>query len=110
MNSTKTIAALLLLATGVLHVFGFALHEANPDTYNLIPVGIVYAAIGVFLLRGAKWAVWAGIIAPLIGGAGAFVMRSEFDMPLLMTWAFIVIDIAIIFLLGTVLLGNRKEG
>jgi hypothetical protein len=74
MRIIRSLAASLLLLTGALHVINVVLTPGIPTALPMLIFGLVYLAIGVLLLLGAKHAELAGIVVPLIGlGAGILV-------------------------------------
>jgi hypothetical protein len=74
MRIIRSLAAFLLLLTGALHVLNVVLTPGIPTALPMLIFGLVYLAIGILLLLGAKRSELAGLVVPLIGlAAGLFV-------------------------------------
>ena len=101
------IAGALLVFTGIWHATEWMMDGGRRDTWRLVPVGIVYAALGYLLVTGA-----GGIVVPIValvlaalGGTVAFTQRNQFAVRKWVTWTFIIIDVIIVGALALALLG-----
>jgi len=62
------IAAVLLLISGVTHVSQLFVYERKGSVIGAAAFGVIYLVIGALLLGETRGALWAGAIAPAIGG------------------------------------------
>ena len=86
MNYIRYGASVLLLVSGVSHVFMGIRNAGEIDSLALLVFGIFYATIGVMLVANLQIAPLLGIIFPLIGLAtGIFVTGISHWSPLLTT-------------------------
>lgn len=92
------IAGALLVFTGIWHAFEWAMHGRNKDTARLVPVGILYAALGwmIVTLRFDPIPAWIALALTTLGLIAAYSLKDTSDVPKWVSWAFIVIDAAII--------------
>jgi hypothetical protein len=91
MTGPRSIASALLLFTGVAHVAEFALRSHAPP---MLIAGIVYLALGLWLRRPGRIALWASLLLPAIGGLGGLQgLRATFD-PILAVM--VAIDAAVV--------------
>lgn len=94
MKTIRTLAAVMLLVTGVLHVFQLLLAKLNPGTIITVIFGVAYLIIAFFLFRAGKTMLWFGAIVPLVGLLLAVL--GMFTTPTLLGAVFIAIDVVII--------------
>ena len=101
------IGGALLVFTGLWHIFEWMMAGHNRDTVRLVPVGILYAALGCLIVLGiGGWITLAAATAITAAGmAAAFTLRSRSLVRGWVTWAFILIDATIVAALLTALLG-----
>jgi len=93
MKSIRTLAAGLLLLTGILHLVSVALAKFEPTSIITLAFGVAYLVIGFLLFRNGRSSLWFGAIVPLIGLLLA--VAGMFMKPTLLGGIFIAIDIAI---------------
>ena len=99
----------LLLVTGALHGVAFLIHEWNPDTIPLIPVGLLYLTLGALIRLGRRAAEgWALIVVSL--GLCAALLTFGGDVPTWLYVVFILIDIGILTTLGWARMQGRRAG
>lgn len=67
MKSIRSLAAGLLLLTGILHLVSVALVNFELTSIITILFGVAYLVIGAFLLRTGRSVLWFGGIVPLVG-------------------------------------------
>ncbi len=91
-------AGSLLVFTGVWHAFEWAMHGRNRDTARLVPVGILYALMGWFIVTGQfmPWIAWMALVLTSIGLVAALSMRRTAAIPKWVLWSFIIVDALII--------------
>lgn len=99
------LAGSLLIFTGIWHGFEWAMHGRNRDTARLIPVGIVYIALGwcIIAQQFLPTAAWIALVLTTLGMCAAVVIRNTADIPKWVTYTFIVIDIVIVVSLSRAL-------
>lgn len=93
----RKLAGTLMLLTGAAHVALLAMRPMSPELAITAAFGVAYVLIGIFLWRGARAALWAGLILPAIGAALSFVANPPGKggwTPL--GTAFVAIDIVVV--------------
>ena len=93
MKSLRTLAAFLILLSGILHVFLYFKAPGDPGSTAMLIVGLIYIITGLLIFTGKKYALYLGIAIPLIGMTLSFV---KFGMPEILSFS------ALFKLLGTV--------
>ena len=63
MKTIRTLAAGLLILTGVLHLISVALAKFEATSIITIVFGVAYLAIGYFLFRDGRPILWFGVIS-----------------------------------------------
>jgi len=94
MSRIRYLAAGLLCLTGILHVAQLAVATLDASTVIAVLFGVAYLAIGVFLFRDNKTAVYLGAIVPLVGLLLA--TAGMFMKPTLLGAFFIAIDVVVV--------------
>lgn len=92
------IAGALLVFTGIWHAVEWLMYGRNRDTLRLIPIGLAYLLLGYLIVMGiGGWTVpLVALVLTSAGLAGAVITRRTAQVPGWVTWAFILIDVAII--------------
>ena len=93
MKSIRSMAASLLLLTGVLHLVSAVFVKFEPTSIITIVFGVAYLAIGFYLFRNGRNILWFGAIVPLIGLFLA--VAGMFMKPTLLGGIFIAIDMVV---------------
>jgi len=93
MKTIRTLAAVLLFITGVLHIISVLLAQLNRDTLIALVFGVAYLIIAAFLLRAGKAVLWFAAIVPLVGLLLAVV--GMLANPTLLGAIFIAIDVVV---------------
>jgi hypothetical protein len=71
MNKQK-LAAILMLVSGCTHPSQLLIYGSDdPDLLRSSLMGMVFLLVGACLLSARRWALWVGIIIPLVFGLGA---------------------------------------
>jgi|WetSurSiteA1Bulk_404760.scaffolds.fasta_scaffold33404_2 hypothetical protein len=67
MKTIRLLAASLFLLNGVLHLYS-VITKGTSDQYFVpaLAFGIIYCTIGTLLLLKKRYAIWLGIILPII--------------------------------------------
>lgn len=101
------LAGPLLIFTGLWHALEWLMGGRNKDTLRLIPFGILYAILGYLIVtfQGGQLVLIAALIVTCIGISAAYMMRKTAQIRPWVTWAFILIDVAVIAGLLSALLG-----
>jgi len=94
MKNIRTLAAGLLVLTGVLHLVSVVLGKFEATSIITIVFGVAYLAIGFFLLRNGRTALWLGAIVPLVGLVLAALGMATH--PTIWGGIFIAIDVIIV--------------
>ncbi len=105
MKVIRSLAAGLLLLSGLLHLVSAFLVKFEPTVIITIIFGAAYLAIGYFLLRSSRTVLWFGAIVPLVG-----LLMATIGMvmnPTLLGAVFIAIDALVA--IGCFVLIFRKE-
>ena len=75
MKTIRFLAGFLMIITGILHVVSIFKETLDSNTIPTLGFGIIYLAIGIFLLLDKKFSKILGVIFPLIGlGVGFFIV------------------------------------
>ncbi len=96
----------LLVFTGIWHATEWMMDGRRPDTWRLVPFGIVYLVLGCLLVLGTGGII-TQIIALLIAGAGgtiAYLNRNTLNVRKWVLWVFILVDILVVLALLAALL------
>jgi len=94
MISIRSLAASLLLLTGVLHLVSVAFGKFEPTSIITLVFGAAYLVIGFLLFRNGRITLWFGAVVPLIGLLLA--VAGMFMKPTLLGGIFIAIDMAVV--------------
>ncbi len=98
MSNLRSLASALLIFTGVAHLAEFALRS---HAAVMAVAGVVYLALGLWLRRPGRLALWASLLLPALGGLGGFQqLRQAFD-PILA--AMVAIDAVVVVCCAVVL-------
>ncbi|MEX3015481.1 hypothetical protein [Gymnodinialimonas hymeniacidonis] len=100
------IAGGLLVFTGIWHATEWMMDGRRPDTWRLVPVGLVYLLLGCLLVLGTGGMITQiiALLAAGMGGTIAFLNRDRFSIRKWVTWAFILVDVVIVLALVAALL------
>jgi uncharacterized membrane protein HdeD (DUF308 family) len=69
LSDPRKLAAALMLLSGVTHVAQLAVYPAHAHVVTAAVFGVLYFAIGLYLLQPKRAALWCGALFPLIGGS-----------------------------------------
>jgi len=74
------------------------MHGRNRDTARLVPVGVLNALMGWFIVTGQfmPWIAWTALVLTSVGMVAAYTMRRTAAFPKWVLWTFILIDACII--------------
>jgi uncharacterized membrane protein HdeD (DUF308 family) len=67
MKTIRLLAGLLLLISGVLHLFVYFQHTQNPGSVGILLFGVIYICAGLLLFNRKRYPIYLGIFVPLIG-------------------------------------------
>ena len=67
MKSVRLLAGLLILVSGILHIFAYFQATGNPGSIGILAFGVIYCLTGMLLFNKKKYPVYLGIFVPLIG-------------------------------------------
>jgi len=90
MRTIRFFAALLLLLTGIMHVFPMFKEVKDPNAIPMLGFGIVFLAIGILLFMDKKFSRILGIIFPLIGLGVGFGVVGLKNWDTMLTIMFII--------------------
>jgi hypothetical protein len=93
--TTRKLAAALMLLSGVTHVAQLAVYPAHAHVVTAAAFGVLYFAIGLYLLRPQRAALWCAALFPLIGGSLG-IYRFIVLQPNPFTVFHVIIDLAVI--------------
>lgn len=60
-------AALLIFASALLHILAALVGGFTIETLRLVPVALIYALIGYFLIPNRRWLAWLAFLVMLAG-------------------------------------------
>jgi uncharacterized membrane protein HdeD (DUF308 family) len=108
MKTIRYLAACLMLFSGIAHLI-LAIKDPSDQYFVLsIAFGIIYLAIGTFLILKKKFAIWMGLLIPIIP-----LVLSTFmvDLKTLDTWSIVIlaIDLVVVICCLILLLNKNKS-
>jgi hypothetical protein len=109
MKTIRLLAASLFLLNAVLHFYS-VITKGSSDPYFVpaLAFGIIYCAIGTLLLLKKRYAIWLGVILPIIP-----LLTAAFTVDLqtldTFTISILVLDILGLFSCLILLLNKNKE-
>ena len=106
MKAIRSLAAGLLLLTGVLHIYLAFKAPSDPNFVPALAFGIVYFTLGVFLTLKKRFAVWLGLIIPIIPLALSPFMV---DLKNLDAWTIILLGIDVVVVICYLILLMKKN-
>ena len=107
MKNIRYIAALLLIISGVLHIVSYFKTPNDPGIMGVLAFGIIYAAIGLLLLMPNMYAVYLGLIFPIIGIIAVLVKIGINNLSYTMI-LLLLIDIVVIICCAYLLINRVK--
>lgn len=95
------IAGGLLVFTGLWHATEWIMDGRRRDTWLLVPVGLIYLALGSLLALSVGGVLVKSVALALVaaGGCVAFLRRNQVDMRRWVAWTFIIVDALIVLAL-----------
>jgi hypothetical protein len=107
MKNIRYVAAMLLLISGVLHIVLYSKTPHDPGILGALVFGIIYAAIGLLLFMPNTYAVYLGLIFPIVGLIAAFVKVGIHNFGYIMV-LLLLIDIVVIICCAHLLINHTK--
>jgi len=108
MKTIRLIAALLLVFTGVLHVALYMKVPNDPGSIGMLAFGIIFSATGLLLLTTRVYAVYLGLIFPIIGMTMGMVKFGLKNLTYTMALLYLI-DVVVIVCCAYILLGRKKS-
>ncbi len=108
MKTIRYIAALLMLATGVLHLMPMFKVPSDPNALPMLAFSIAYLTIGVLLVLNKTFSYILGIVIPLVGLAIGFFKIGLKNWDTMLAIMFIVDAIVVICCIALLL--NKNKG
>ncbi len=102
------LAGQLLIATGILHCLAWIVSGWSDDTMRLIPVGLVYAALGAALYFRIPKIRYLAFLVTLIGVLVAYITMNGAQLAIWLSWLFIVIDLTVLAILAASIWRGRQ--
>jgi len=108
MKTSRFLAGILLLVTGILHILMYIQTPDNPGIMGVLAFGVIYCIIGLLLFNKNVYPLFLGLIIPIIGMTLSII---KFGIPSLfsMLALFKVIGVVVVFLCGYILLRQRNQ-
>ena len=102
MKRSQHFVAALLIVSSMTHVAQLAMYSLETHVIAAAAFGVVYFAVGMLLVRGARVGLWLAITLPSIGGALGiwrfmFVHRNPFSV------FHVAIDVLVVSICGYML-------
>jgi uncharacterized membrane protein HdeD (DUF308 family) len=115
MRTVRLIAGILLVITGVLHITIYIVAPSAPGSIGMLVFGIIYAVTGLLLFTHKMYAVYLGLILPLIGMITAII---KFGFPAVISFTayknvtsmftLLLIDVIVIIFCAYLILNRKK--
>jgi len=106
MKAIRYLATCLFLFTGIMHILLAVKAPSDPYFIPRLVFGVVYFALGISLIMKKKFAVYLGIIIPIIPLVLSFFLA---DFKTLDTWSIILLGIDVLVIICCLLLLLIKE-
>ena len=108
MNKQK-LAAILMLISGCTHPAQLLIYGTDDaDLVRASLMGMVFLLVGACLLTGKRWALWVGIIIPLVFGLGAgYRIATQGVTPF--SYPHTLVDFIVVFLCAMVLVRGENQ-
>ncbi|HCE58686.1 MAG TPA: hypothetical protein DER09_12880 [Prolixibacteraceae bacterium] len=107
MKTIRYLVSGLLLFTGFLHLVSVFKDPDNSHLMALLVFGVIYLTLSVLIFIQKKYAIWMGLIVPVIPMISIPVMIGIYNLDA-MTMLFLVIDLIIVVCCGLLLFGRKK--
>jgi uncharacterized membrane protein HdeD (DUF308 family) len=108
MRTIRLVAALILVFTGALHVVLYFKAPHEPGSMGMLAFGILFAIAGLLLFTPKMFAVYLGLILPIIGmtmGIAKFGLKGmTYTMALIY-----LIDVVVIICCVYIIFGRKKS-
>ncbi len=107
MKPIRYLAASLFIISGILHFYYLTKGTSDPYFISALVFVILYFALGILLIMNKKFAIWLGLIIPIVPLASLFTV----DLKSLDAFTIIVlaIDLAVVILCLILLLNKKKS-
>jgi hypothetical protein len=107
MKNIRYVAAMLLIISGVLHIVLYFKTPHAPGIMGTLAFGIIFAAIGLLLFMPNRYAVYLGLIFPIIGMTSALVEFGIENLGYMMI-LLLLIDIVVIICCGYLIINRAR--
>ncbi len=107
MKNIRYVAAMLLIISGALHIALYIKTPHDPGIMGVLAFGIIYAAIGLLLLMPNMYAVYLGLIFPIVGIIAVLVKIGLKNLGYMMI-LLLLIDIVVIICCAYLILNRKK--
>jgi len=108
MKTIRHLAAGLLFLTGVLHIYLSIAESTREQFLPTLIFGIVYCILGFLILLKKRFAIWIGLILPLLPLTGSLV-NVDFKTTDPMTFIVLGLDLAILLSCLILILSKSKS-
>jgi hypothetical protein len=107
MKAIRLFAAILMLATGVMHLLPMFKEPRDPNALPMLAFCLAYLSIGVLLILNKRFSYILGIAIPLIGLAIGFFKIGLKNWDTILTIMFLIDAVVVICCI--ILLLNRNK-
>ena len=107
MKNIRYVAALLLIISGVLHIVLYFKTPNDPGIMGVLAFGIIYATTGLLLIMPNLYALYLGLIFPIIGIIAALVKIGINNLGYTMI-LLLLMDIVVIIICAYLLINHAK--
>ncbi|HPF03340.1 MAG TPA: hypothetical protein PLE95_09055 [Bacteroidales bacterium] len=108
MKTIRHLAAGLLFLTGVLHIYLSIAESTQEQFLPTLIFGIVYCILGFLIFLKKRFAIWIGLILPLLPLTGSLV-KVDFKTTDPMTFIVLGFDLAILLSCLILILSKSKS-
>jgi hypothetical protein len=109
MKTIRYITALLMLATGIMHLLPMFKAPGDPNALPMLAFGIAYLTIGVLLILNKPFSYILGIVIPLIGLAIGLFKIGLKNWDTVLSIMFIIDAIVVICCIALLLKKNKVK-
>jgi uncharacterized membrane protein HdeD (DUF308 family) len=107
MKTLRTIAGILLIITGVLHIALYSRAPNDPGSIGTLVFGIIYTITGLLLFTKNLYPLYPGVVFPLMGFT-IYLIKFGFPALISLMTLLLLIDIIVIIICAYLLLKRKN--
>jgi uncharacterized membrane protein HdeD (DUF308 family) len=108
MKNIRFVAALLMIISGALHIAMYFKAPHESGSLGMLAFGIIFAAVGLLLYMPNVYAVYLGLIFPIIGFTIALIILGVKNLGYTMI-LLLLIDIVVVICCAYLIINKKKS-